>query len=278
MDTQKIKTKNEVLHSAFSRILTINFPSQRYAKWWFANFIEIIWRWDDSSCHQDLKFSQRRFYQRQQLAGYSSDRSCDCVGLKMNSFSPYKALQMRTNHPSCLWNTSIMCRTGQVFLLRRHFSHCIRKNHNTQIVFLGEQNTKVRSSYPKIADQGVYLSYRTSAFKSFLCLSHTTDGNVGFPHPRLVVLPPGYLFFESRSFFWFLHVLMWGSLLDKQTESLSFNSNMRDDFMLHHHTYVCESFLLRLLGKNLVTFFTKMTRLVTPKTLGEVGVTKSFPI
>lgn len=67
---------------------------------------------------------------------------------------------------------------------------------------------KVRSGHPEIADQGVYLSHRTSAFKSFLCLSHTTDGNVGFPHPELVVLPPGYLFFESRSLFCFLHLLM----------------------------------------------------------------------
>lgn len=42
---------------------------------------------------------------------------------------------------------------------------------------------------------------------------------------------------------------MWGSLLDKQTEPLNFNSNLQDDFMLRHHTYFCESFFIEAVGK-----------------------------
>lgn len=47
---------------------------------------------------------------------HSSDPSSDCVGLKMNSFPPDKAPLMRANHQGCLWNISIMYRTGQVLL------------------------------------------------------------------------------------------------------------------------------------------------------------------
>lgn len=117
------------------------------------------------------------------------------------------------------------------FPVTQSFSHCIRKNHNTHIVFLGGQNMKVRSCCPKRADRGIYLSHWTSAFKSFLCLFHTTDGNVGFPHPKLVVLPPGYLFFESRFFFRVLHLLRRDSLLYKHTKSHSFNSDLWDDLI-----------------------------------------------
>lgn len=42
---------------------------------------------------------------------------------------------MRTNRQRCVWSTSAMCRTGQVFLLMQAFSHCTRKNHNTQNSF-----------------------------------------------------------------------------------------------------------------------------------------------
>lgn len=151
------------------------------------------------------------------------------------------------------------------------FSHCVRKNHNTHTVFLG--GAKYQSWDPVILRElirALNFSYRTSAFKSFLCFFHTTDGNVGFPHPKLVVLPPGYLFFESRFFFRFLHLLMWDSLLNKQSESLRFSTRLWDDSVCS--TVICIFMSIR---NSLVrTLNTKMTS----KGWGETGIIRCLPI
>jgi len=65
---------------------------------------------------------------------------------------------MRANHQGCLWNISITYRTGQVLLWHRHFPTALGRTTTLTQFSKGEQKTKVRSCYPKRADQGTSVT------------------------------------------------------------------------------------------------------------------------